>query len=677
MSSGLLRASLSRSLQQSKLPSSGGALAEIDELKRHRDHCRHAKDYRAAQQVEDKLNALKDVHQRNELKEVEAQQAGELASSEALFQQALQQLLQDGDGRISDLQGNLQDAEQQLVARQAEEAAAVLASQAAVQPRPKFSPALLNMRHIEGTLAFQKEFSKADKVKQQADQLELLELSQLGADMAGKQEAERAHLAARHAKERHAASKKAASAVLAAQQRQCDAVEQLSRRYQAAKLSLSRDHAAQRLSLQQGLRGCLGLSRASKLLGLPSFNSSLTETRSLVPGPAPAKGFEPKLMPPRRAAERCTSPLGASSRYGTCPAISAPGSPPTRPLRASLRSPSGCGCPGRLCSPAGHREHTAASRCNAVTDAAAAAAGCGLAMPPLTAAAHSGAAACRKGRSSGSGSKGARPCTQAGSRITHGSFGRNSGGLSRRSSGGEGRLPSATGAESAQISAAACKKVGSLRGTWGGNASGRCTGSNSGSGGKPSSASSSRGGAGDLLWATTSTGSAALERHSDTSSNSSPSPWPAASGMPGSRLQSLQGAAAWLTAPSSPAHCVPVQQAPLPAAHSAVGKSHNLPAEQQARQTAGQVSNAGMSLGEIRQAGTEPAGSAATSAHGEGTAAKQAQKASDTAPAEPAAEVLGVAAAFAADSGMVGVVEDENSGASYCSDFEEGSHTSD
>jgi hypothetical protein len=38
------------------------------------------------------------------------------------------------------------------------------AAQAAVQPRPKFSPALLNMRHIERTLAFQKEFSKADKV---------------------------------------------------------------------------------------------------------------------------------------------------------------------------------------------------------------------------------------------------------------------------------------------------------------------------------------------------------------------------------------------------------------------------------------------------------------------------------------------------------------------------------
>lgn len=39
------------------------------------------------------------------------------------------------------------------------------AMQAAVQPRPKFSPTLLNMRHIERTLAFQQEFVKADKVR--------------------------------------------------------------------------------------------------------------------------------------------------------------------------------------------------------------------------------------------------------------------------------------------------------------------------------------------------------------------------------------------------------------------------------------------------------------------------------------------------------------------------------
>jgi hypothetical protein len=71
------------------------------------------------------------------------------------------------------------------------------------------------------------------QVKQQADQLELQELSQLGAaDIAGKQEAERAHLATRHSKERDAASKKAASAMLAAQQRRDYEMEQLTRRYQ-------------------------------------------------------------------------------------------------------------------------------------------------------------------------------------------------------------------------------------------------------------------------------------------------------------------------------------------------------------------------------------------------------------------------------------------------------------
>jgi CBS-domain-containing membrane protein len=60
--------------------------------------------------------------------ELEAQQADELASSDASFQQALQQLLQVWDGRINELQALLQEAEQQMVARQAQEATALLVS---------------------------------------------------------------------------------------------------------------------------------------------------------------------------------------------------------------------------------------------------------------------------------------------------------------------------------------------------------------------------------------------------------------------------------------------------------------------------------------------------------------------------------------------------------------------
>jgi predicted sugar kinase len=63
------------------------------------------------------------------LQELEAQQADELASSDASFQQALQQLLQEWDVRISELQGRLQEAEQHMVARQVEEATALLVSE--------------------------------------------------------------------------------------------------------------------------------------------------------------------------------------------------------------------------------------------------------------------------------------------------------------------------------------------------------------------------------------------------------------------------------------------------------------------------------------------------------------------------------------------------------------------
>uniref|UniRef100_A0A383VWP9 Uncharacterized protein n=1 Tax=Tetradesmus obliquus TaxID=3088 RepID=A0A383VWP9_TETOB len=632
--------------------------------------------------------------------ELEAQQTDEVASSDASFQQALQQLLQEWDSRISELQERLQEAEQQLVARQIEEATALLAAQAAVQPRHKFSPALLNMRHIERTLAFQKEFAKADKVKQQADQLELLELSQLGADIAGKQEAERAHLAAKHSKEREAASKKASSAVLAAQQRRDYEVEQLTRRHQAAKLSLSRGHAAQRLSLQQGLRGSLGLARPTKLLGLPSFNSSLTETRGLVPDPAPARGFEAQLPPPHRSAERCRSPLGASGLYGARAAGSPPASPPAGVLRASLGVPaSGCSCAGRLGSPGGRQQHLAMCRCGAVADAAAAAAGYGLAMPPLAAAAG------KKGGNSSGSSRGARPCTRAGTRVTQsGSFVASSGGLLRRSSSGDGSLPSAARAAPAPRSpgsaATASNKAGSLRGTWGSSigakGSNRSAGGTTGSS-KPGTASSSRGGAGAPLRATTS--------HSDASSSSSSSsigPWQASNPAPRSRLQSLQGAAAQPAAVNLWGQDVPGQHTSVPAVVSD-SCATCMADEGQSRQDLPQQSSNGMApepssaadtaallakglahpapavsgdIGVSCQGGessSQATEAGAAAAHAAEAAIDTAQTAGSAALAEAvAARAVGCAAELKAESGSNGDVEGEHSNASYCSDFEEG-----
>jgi hypothetical protein len=73
---GLLRASLSRSLQQNKLPSSVGTPVDIYELERHIDHCRHAKDYKAAQRLEDKLNALKDSYEKTGLQVCKLRSSG-------------------------------------------------------------------------------------------------------------------------------------------------------------------------------------------------------------------------------------------------------------------------------------------------------------------------------------------------------------------------------------------------------------------------------------------------------------------------------------------------------------------------------------------------------------------------------------------------------------------------
>eukprot|EP00775_Hariotina_reticulata_P004348 gene4348-4601_t len=166
------------------------------------------------------------------VQELDAVHAKEQTANSIAFQQSLQKQLQQWSSQMHGLQIQLQAADQQMLARHAEELAALQASQAAEHRHPKFSPDVLNLRHIEQSLAAQKEYSKAAKVKQQADRLEQMELSELGAGWAAKCEAMLARLQERHGKEREAAANKASYALQAAKQRKELEQEQLHKRYQ-------------------------------------------------------------------------------------------------------------------------------------------------------------------------------------------------------------------------------------------------------------------------------------------------------------------------------------------------------------------------------------------------------------------------------------------------------------
>lgn len=185
---------------------------------------------------------------------------------------------------------------------------------------------------------------------------------------------------------------------------------------QAVKLALTRTHATQRISLQQNLRGSLGLKKPSKLLWLPSLNSSLTETRGLVPEPvqkpASRQASAGPISPTIRAAggSRCASPVQELDRMlgtyspagnGRCrsPLGNPDRSPTASPTGSSKKSSIACCNPERAMqfdpyehgSPAvsaglavnGVRDPSPARtqrKTAAAADAAAAAAGLGLSM---------------------------------------------------------------------------------------------------------------------------------------------------------------------------------------------------------------------------------------------------------------------------------------------------------
>lgn len=267
--------------------------------------CINSRDYGAARHVEAQLQQLKQQQERHALEALAAQQADERASNEAVFTQARQELTCRWQERMAQMQDQLMLSQQQLMAKHEEETTDLLAAQMSTQARPRFTPQLLNMRRVERNLAEQRNFTKANKVKQQADQQELLELQCWDAEKLSKWELERAALSAQHAREQAAADKKVASVLMEAQLLQQQEVEQLTRRFQAAQLAMSRTHAAQQLKAATALRGTLGLPKPSSLMSLPSFNTSLMPPRYLIQPPPnnpaetcrPAHLFEETLQP--------------------------------------------------------------------------------------------------------------------------------------------------------------------------------------------------------------------------------------------------------------------------------------------------------------------------------------------------------------------------------------------
>ncbi|KAF8071259.1 hypothetical protein HT031_001342 [Scenedesmus sp. PABB004] len=254
------------------LPAALAPPPRLRALEARRDECRRSADYSGAAAAEREVAALKLSHEAAVLAALIAAQAGARSA--------------------------------RTRPPRAAEAAELAAAQAASQPRARFSPQLLDMRHRQRALVAQRKFDAAGAAKRAADELERLELGRIGSEAADQQAAERAQLAARHAREREAGAARAASALQAAQRQRGRELEQLARHRQATRLSLELTHTAQHAKLQQSLRGVLGLPRLAARE--PSPDPRLQQGRASPSGGSqargPASGGGGRLRSPRAAA---------------------------------------------------------------------------------------------------------------------------------------------------------------------------------------------------------------------------------------------------------------------------------------------------------------------------------------------------------------------------------------
>jgi len=132
------------------------------------------------------------------------QQAEELDTLHQQFQEEAATFEALWAGELQSLRGASRLAEEQLLERQLNKLAETKMQQAAAasfQPSFRASPALLNLRRIEGALAQQRQFHKAQQVQRRADELQVAEMAVQASALDAKQRIEDARISARQAKE--------------------------------------------------------------------------------------------------------------------------------------------------------------------------------------------------------------------------------------------------------------------------------------------------------------------------------------------------------------------------------------------------------------------------------------------------------------------------------------------
>ncbi|KAK3289083.1 hypothetical protein CYMTET_3471 [Cymbomonas tetramitiformis] len=295
-------------------PAAGTEEAALDDfckvLDEHRKQCEASAKYQEADVAMNRLNELR-LHEENRQRQaLRAKHIAERVRVEEAHTLEFNQFNAEWDRRMAEYDQKAAELEEAMKERQNEDLSEFRRKMAAAAVRPRFSSDLLNMRKIQETLAKQKEYAEAHKVKLKADALEARELAKWNVHHQGRIGAQEDKHVYKQMVELEALQKR----VLAGsdehkRQRQAD-LHRILQRYQNVKTALEKQQTKETASRERAMK----LKAQEMGIGLVHEDPPIPQSR--VPGSkTPYTTNTTKIRPASARSKRATgSPLRATLR---------------------------------------------------------------------------------------------------------------------------------------------------------------------------------------------------------------------------------------------------------------------------------------------------------------------------------------------------------------------------
>jgi hypothetical protein len=174
----------------------------IKVLAEYRRTCEQRGNYKEAELVQHVLKQLRMEEENRHLSALTAQQESERQGLEEAHMLEFQNFQRIWNEKIDGFEEHQLDCEAAMLERHSKELALFHNEMTSEMPRrPKFSKDLLNLRKIQETLAKQKNYAEAQKIKNKGDRLEAQELDRINRDRAEHYSKKEAQILARHRSE--------------------------------------------------------------------------------------------------------------------------------------------------------------------------------------------------------------------------------------------------------------------------------------------------------------------------------------------------------------------------------------------------------------------------------------------------------------------------------------------